>query len=182
LAIIYVIDVFCCPKCGGRMSVVAVIRDTDEIRKIINCLKGAGGFLNNHCALSDCSPAVITHAGERRYRDVSRGALQAVDTLTGAFRYGYYLDHLRSGLKAVKQARPLVSPAGRPVSGVAGRKRGPEPDITFLFNIQKRIHTGYLVRLRWGKEVWETVIRLRLKSGIIGKIMSRSKLTILPAR
>jgi transcription elongation factor Elf1 len=42
LAKVYEIDVFKCPKCGGRMSVVAVIRDPDEIRKIIACLYTQG--------------------------------------------------------------------------------------------------------------------------------------------
>jgi hypothetical protein len=42
LAKVYEIDVLKCPKCGGRMSVVAVIRDPDEIRKIIMCLETKG--------------------------------------------------------------------------------------------------------------------------------------------
>jgi hypothetical protein len=40
LAKVYEIDVLRCPQCGGRMSVVAVIRNADEIDKIIACLKG----------------------------------------------------------------------------------------------------------------------------------------------
>jgi len=35
LAKVYAIDVFSCQQCGGRMSVVAVIRDADEIDKVI---------------------------------------------------------------------------------------------------------------------------------------------------
>jgi hypothetical protein len=42
LAKVYEIDVFRCPKCGGRMSVIAVIRDPAEIHKIITCLDGQG--------------------------------------------------------------------------------------------------------------------------------------------
>jgi hypothetical protein len=42
LAKMYEIDVLKCPKCGGRMSVAAVIRDPDEIRKIIKCLETKG--------------------------------------------------------------------------------------------------------------------------------------------
>jgi hypothetical protein len=35
---IYDVDPFCCPVCGSRMSVIAVIRDPAEIRSIIACL------------------------------------------------------------------------------------------------------------------------------------------------
>ena len=34
----YHIDVFRCPVCGNRMSVIPVIRDPAEIRTIITCL------------------------------------------------------------------------------------------------------------------------------------------------
>jgi hypothetical protein len=39
---VYEIDVLCCPKCGGRMSVVAVIRDPESIRKIVACMEKKG--------------------------------------------------------------------------------------------------------------------------------------------
>jgi len=42
LAKVYEIDIFTCPQCGGEMSVIAVIRNPDEIRKIITCLKSKG--------------------------------------------------------------------------------------------------------------------------------------------
>ena len=42
LAKVYEIDVFRCPKCGSRMYVVAVIRDPESIRKIIDCLESHG--------------------------------------------------------------------------------------------------------------------------------------------
>jgi hypothetical protein len=42
LARVYGIDVLCCPKCGGRMAVIAVIRDPESIRKIVACMEGHG--------------------------------------------------------------------------------------------------------------------------------------------
>jgi hypothetical protein len=39
---VYEIDVFCCPKCGGKMSVVAIIRNPQSIREIIACLETKG--------------------------------------------------------------------------------------------------------------------------------------------
>ena len=42
LAKVYEIDVFKCPRCGSRMSVVGVIRDPESIRKIIACLETKG--------------------------------------------------------------------------------------------------------------------------------------------
>jgi hypothetical protein len=42
LAKVYEIDVFCCPKCGGKMSVVAIIRNPQSIREIIACLETKG--------------------------------------------------------------------------------------------------------------------------------------------
>ena len=42
LAKVYEIDIFTCPKCGGEMSVIAVIRNPDEIRGIIACLERQG--------------------------------------------------------------------------------------------------------------------------------------------
>ena len=42
LAKVYELDVMACPKCGSRMSVIAVIRDPAEIRKIIKCLERHG--------------------------------------------------------------------------------------------------------------------------------------------
>jgi hypothetical protein len=35
----YEVDVWTCPACGGRMSIIAIIRDPAEIRKIIVCLR-----------------------------------------------------------------------------------------------------------------------------------------------
>jgi hypothetical protein len=42
LSKVYEIDVFCCPQCGGRMSVIAVIRDPESIREIVACLEKTG--------------------------------------------------------------------------------------------------------------------------------------------
>ena len=42
LAKVYGIDVLCCPKCGGRMSVIAIIRDPESIRKIVACMGKQG--------------------------------------------------------------------------------------------------------------------------------------------
>jgi len=42
LAKVYEIDIFTCPRCGGEMTVIAVIRNSDEIRKIIVCLEHQG--------------------------------------------------------------------------------------------------------------------------------------------
>jgi hypothetical protein len=42
LAMIYDVDPLCCPVCGNRMSVIAVIRDPAEIRTIIACLAKQG--------------------------------------------------------------------------------------------------------------------------------------------
>ena len=42
LSKVYEIDIFTCPKCGGDMSVIAVIRNRDEIRKIIACMERQG--------------------------------------------------------------------------------------------------------------------------------------------
>ena len=42
LAKLYEIDVLCCPKCGGSMSVLAVIRDPQSIREIIACVDSKG--------------------------------------------------------------------------------------------------------------------------------------------
>ena len=42
LAKVYEIDVLCCPKCGGSMSVIAVIRDPQSIREIIACVDSKG--------------------------------------------------------------------------------------------------------------------------------------------
>jgi hypothetical protein len=42
LAKVYEIDVFRCPQCGSRMSVVAVIRDPESIREIVACLEKKG--------------------------------------------------------------------------------------------------------------------------------------------
>ena len=41
---VYGIDIFTCPRCGGEMSVIAVIINPDEIQKIIACMgkKGRG--------------------------------------------------------------------------------------------------------------------------------------------
>ena len=38
LAKVYELDVMACPNCGSRMSVIALILDPAEIRKIIACL------------------------------------------------------------------------------------------------------------------------------------------------
>ena len=38
LAKVYEVNPFLCPKCGGTMSVIAVIQDPAEIRSIIACL------------------------------------------------------------------------------------------------------------------------------------------------
>ena len=42
LAKVYEIDIFICPKCGGEMSVMAVILNRDEIRKIAECMQQYG--------------------------------------------------------------------------------------------------------------------------------------------
>jgi hypothetical protein len=42
LAKVYEIDVLCCHHCGGRMSVIAVIRDLESIRDIIACMESKG--------------------------------------------------------------------------------------------------------------------------------------------
>jgi hypothetical protein len=42
LAKVYEVDVWACPACGGRMAVIAVIRDPVEIRKIVTCLAKQG--------------------------------------------------------------------------------------------------------------------------------------------
>jgi predicted RNA-binding Zn-ribbon protein involved in translation (DUF1610 family) len=42
LAKVYEIDIFSCPKCGGRMSIIAVIRDHESIREIIDCINKKG--------------------------------------------------------------------------------------------------------------------------------------------
>jgi hypothetical protein len=39
---VYEIDVFRWPKFGGRMSVIAIVHDPDEIRTNIACLEGRG--------------------------------------------------------------------------------------------------------------------------------------------
>jgi 2-phospho-L-lactate guanylyltransferase (CobY/MobA/RfbA family) len=39
LAKAYEIDIFCCPRREGGMSVIAVIRDAMSIRKIIACFE-----------------------------------------------------------------------------------------------------------------------------------------------
>jgi hypothetical protein len=39
LAKVYEIDIFTCPKCGGQMSVIAVILNKDEIRKITEYIR-----------------------------------------------------------------------------------------------------------------------------------------------
>jgi hypothetical protein len=42
LAKVYEIDVLRCPECGGRMSVIAVIREPESIRRIIDCMGKQG--------------------------------------------------------------------------------------------------------------------------------------------
>jgi hypothetical protein len=42
LAKVHAIDVLACPRCGSRMSVIAVITDPAQIRKIIDCLDRHG--------------------------------------------------------------------------------------------------------------------------------------------
>jgi hypothetical protein len=42
LAMVYEVDPFLCPECGGKMAVIAVIQDPAEIRGIIACLAGKG--------------------------------------------------------------------------------------------------------------------------------------------
>jgi hypothetical protein len=42
LAKVHSIDVLACPRCGGRMSVIAVITDPAQIRMIIDCLQRHG--------------------------------------------------------------------------------------------------------------------------------------------
>ncbi|MDP3176890.1 MAG: hypothetical protein Q8M76_03230 [Spirochaetaceae bacterium] len=42
LAKIYEVDPFLCPNCGGKMAVIAVIQDPEEVRGIIRCLAGKG--------------------------------------------------------------------------------------------------------------------------------------------
>ena len=42
LAKIYEINPFTCPRCGSEMKVIAVIRDTAEIKKILKHLKKVG--------------------------------------------------------------------------------------------------------------------------------------------
>jgi hypothetical protein len=42
LAKVHAIDVLACPRCGSRMSVIAVITDPAQIRRIIDCLERHG--------------------------------------------------------------------------------------------------------------------------------------------
>jgi hypothetical protein len=42
LAKVHAIDVLACPRCGSRMSVIAVITDPTQIRRIIDCLDRHG--------------------------------------------------------------------------------------------------------------------------------------------
>ena len=42
LAKVHAIDVLACPRCGSRMSVIAVITDPAQIRRIIDCLERYG--------------------------------------------------------------------------------------------------------------------------------------------
>ena len=42
LAKVHELDVMACPRCGSRMSVIAVIVDPAQIRKIIDCLNRHG--------------------------------------------------------------------------------------------------------------------------------------------
>jgi hypothetical protein len=42
LAKVYEIDVLCCPRCGARMMVIAVVRDPESIRTIIACINSKG--------------------------------------------------------------------------------------------------------------------------------------------
>jgi len=42
LAKVYELDVMACPKCGSRMSAIALLLDPAEIRKIIACLSRHG--------------------------------------------------------------------------------------------------------------------------------------------
>ena len=42
LAKVHAIDILACPRCGSRMSVVAVITDPAQIRRIIDCLDRHG--------------------------------------------------------------------------------------------------------------------------------------------
>jgi DNA-directed RNA polymerase subunit RPC12/RpoP len=42
LAKVHAIDVLACPRCGSRMSVIAVITEPAQIRRIIDCLKRHG--------------------------------------------------------------------------------------------------------------------------------------------
>jgi hypothetical protein len=42
LAKVYEIDIFRCPSCGGRMSVIAIIRDPQAIRDIVDCMDSKG--------------------------------------------------------------------------------------------------------------------------------------------
>jgi hypothetical protein len=39
LAKIYEINPYICPKCGSEMKVIAIIKDTSEIKKILRYLK-----------------------------------------------------------------------------------------------------------------------------------------------
>lgn len=42
LAKVYEVDAWSCPACGGRMSVIAIIRDPVEIRRIVTCMAKQG--------------------------------------------------------------------------------------------------------------------------------------------
>ena len=42
LAKVYEVDVWACPDCGGRMSVIAIIRDPAEISRIAACMRQKG--------------------------------------------------------------------------------------------------------------------------------------------
>ena len=43
LAKVYEVDAWACTACGGRMSIIAVIRDPAEIHNIVACLAKRGG-------------------------------------------------------------------------------------------------------------------------------------------
>jgi hypothetical protein len=58
LAKVYEIDVLQCPQCGGRMSVIAVIRDPHAIREIIVCMDAKGSREMRIHAPCDTSPSM----------------------------------------------------------------------------------------------------------------------------
>jgi hypothetical protein len=70
LAKVHAIDVLACPRCGSRMSVIAVITEPAQIRRIIDCLEhhgrgpppvGSSCGINSRSAPRRTSPSSDSH-------------------------------------------------------------------------------------------------------------------------